>query len=501
MMRLTIQRKVFLAMFLLALALLLILLMRWNLEQSFTRYTATAELARMDWLVNNLETAYAEHGDWEFLRADPAEFRRLQQSLLPVGDARPQRPLPEDRPPPPFGGDRPPPMEDRPPPPQRIDNGEPPRRNPGNRGLPPPRDTLDIGKRLAVLDAAGATLAGHLELVGVTAERPLQFEGRVIGKLVLHAAPSAVDATFLDSQERYLLLSGAAAVVLALLTAWWLTRHLLIPIRDLTEGARQIAQGKFSARIPVRQHDELGELAADFNDMAEKLAQVEESRREWISNTSHELRTPLAVLRAEIEALQDGVRTVNPATLSRLHAQAQHLSKLVDDLRLTRDRDPAAEPIIMETLAPLDVLAETAAAFRSRYAAAGLKIEMPEDNEHIIRVRGDTDRLQQVFTNLLENTLRYTNAGGVLKISASVADNLCILQFDDTPPAPPEDALPHLFERFFRAEPSRSRAHGGSGLGLAICKTIVEAHGGTIRAGVSELGGLHVRIALPLEKN
>jgi two-component system sensor histidine kinase BaeS len=284
--------------------------------------------------------------------------------------------------------------------------------------------------------------------------------------------------------------------------AWLIARQLLGPIRDLTRGARQIAQGRFSERIPVRRDDELGELATDFNAMARMLAQEEESRRQWIADSSHELRTPIAVLRAEIEALQDAVRTADEPTLARLHRNVMQMGKLVDDLRQTLDRDDGQPDLDLVPLDPLPVLQEAAGEFRERFGAAGISLDtsrIPGPGA-AWRIRGDPDRLHQVFANLLENSLRYTDRGGRLELAVTTrGESLCVT-FDDSAPAPPETAMQHLFDRFFRAEPSRSRQHGGSGLGLAICRRIVLAHEGTITASRSPLGGLAIRIELPLER-
>jgi two-component system sensor histidine kinase BaeS len=550
MFRLTIQRKVFLATFALAttLALLLVFVMRWNLGQGFERYTSAAEFARLDWIIRNIESEYAAHGNWDFVRQAPeTSWRRFQRPAsntgigpggeMPVGAAQPrpaldvppqqaggqlppwqqegrQPPWERDgRPPPPWAtGRQPPPGSDGPPP--RADVPAAPDNPPAQNAQPVPNvppaaqqasgrptDALGIGPRLALLDADGHRLAGSTADNSTGAVRPILYNGAVVGKLTLQAAPTSVkalDDAFLASQTQNMALAGAAALALSLLAAWALARHLLAPIRELARGAHKIADGWLDARIEVRRDDELGELGASFNDMAERLARLEESRRAWISETSHELRTPLAVLRAEIEALQDGVRTPDAATLARLHKQVQQLAKLVDDLRLTLDRTPGGADMEHELLAPLAIVDEVVAAFRERYAAAGLAIDTAGLVDAGWQVRGDAGRLTQVFANLVENSLRYTNAGGRLRIAAHADGRHLVLQFDDTAPAPPVAALPRLFERFFRAEPSRSRAHGGSGLGLAICKTLIEAHGGCIAAVLSPLGGLAIRIDLPL---
>ena len=521
MIRLTIQRKVFLATFLLAttLVLLLALAMRWNLGQGFERYTTAAEFARLDWLISNVETEYATHGNWDFVRADPDRVWRRLSRPGSSGEANQlavaRRPEAERGfPPPPGAMDQrppPPPWEDRPPragddtgPTGQGNEPTPQRQQSPAERPPPPNDPLRVGPRLALLDVDGSRIAGNAGDKGIGAERPILYRGKPVGKLTLQASPSSVqqlDAAFLASQTQNMLFAGLAALGLSLLAAWLLARHLLAPIRDLTAGARRIAEGWLDARIPANRDDELGELAENFNTMAERLGKIEESRRAWISDTSHELRTPLAVLRAEIEAMQDGVRTPNAATLARLHKQVQQLATLVDDLRLTLDREPGIGDMEHLPFSPLAVLDETLTAFRDRYAQAGIALEAKVTADSGARMRGDAGRLTQVFTNLLENTLRYTDHGGRLRITAQAEAGRLTLQFDDSAPAPPRSALPHLFERFFRAEASRSRSHGGSGLGLAICKALVEAHGGCITAGLSELGGLAIRIELPLENS
>ena len=533
MIRLSLQRKGFLATFALTttMALLLVLAVRWNLQQGFERYTGAAELARIDWLIENLESEYAAHGNWEFLKVRPEQtWRRLLRPRQEPGNnaspnwerqpnqasGRAPYPPPESRPRPvPDGQARDFPPPPPPPPPWEQDNPPPrplgerpdeqsPSPTPAQNRVGPPHDILRIAPRLTLLDVDGKRLAGNVQSARIVAERPIRHNGVLVGRLGLQVAPAStshLDDAFLASQTRNLLLFGLAALTLSLLAAWLLARHFGAPIRDLASGVRKIADGGLDARIPVSRSDELGELATDFNHMADRLARNEESRRAWISDTSHELRTPLAVLRAEIEAMQDGVRPADAATLARLHKQVQQLAKLVDDLRLTLDREPGAADLDMAVLSPLAIVEETIEAFRERYAEARIEIDTAGLAKGNWRVRGDAGRLAQVFGNLFENTLRYTDFGGRLRITAQADSQRLILQFDDTAPAPPPSALPRLFERFFRAEPSRSRELGGSGLGLAICKTLIEAHGGRIAAAQSKLGGLSIRIELPLERS
>ena len=520
MIRFTIQRKLFMASFVLAtvVAALLLGLTRWNLQQGFGRYIVETEMGQLDWLVKNVEGAYAQNGSWAFLQGSGEAMRRLLgppprpggRRLPPVGEAPIDGPPePSDQPDgfagPPGRDDAPdfpgpPNFADRPPP---FADGPPPLYPPGPPGGGRGGDPLGIHPRLSVHDISGKVLAGNPRPDGLSVSRPIRYRGQTVGTLVLFAPETGAtrDAAFLASQTRHLWLSGLAVLFLSLAAAWLLARQFVGPIKALATGARHIAEGQFGARIPVRRSDELGELAQDFNAMAEMLARTEEFRRQWVSDSSHELRTPIAVLRAEIEAMQDGVRNADEKTLTRLLKHVMQMGKLVDDLRQTLDRDNGQADLERRSMHPLTVLRESLDEFRPRLAMADLTLDTTDlpQTDPGWRIQGDAQRLEQVFANLLENTLRYTNPGGRLKVAASARAGRLHLQFDDTSPAPPEHAMHRLFERFFRAEPSRSREHGGSGLGLAISKTIITGHGGTITAGASALGGLCIRIVLPLE--
>ena len=218
---------------------------------------------------------------------------------------------------------------------------------------------------------------------------------------------------------------------------------------------------------------------------------------------SHELRTPVAALRAEIEALQDGVRPFSHATADRLHGQVMRLGQLIDDLRQTMDSTTGLPPLKQDRVYPVDLLLASARLVHGQFQQAGLALDtqpleaLAQHQE--LAVQGDAERLTQVFVNLLENSLRYTDPGGrtVLRAETGPAQTL-VLQIDDTAPAPASADMPRLFERLFRGEASRTRALGGSGLGLALCKSLVEAHGGQITAHMSPLGGLQIHIHLPL---
>ncbi|MBF0154902.1 MAG: response regulator [Magnetococcales bacterium] len=220
------------------------------------------------------------------------------------------------------------------------------------------------------------------------------------------------------------------------------------------------------------------------------------NRRRWMADISHELRTPLAVLRAQVEAMQDGIHPADATTLGVLHGEVMGLSRLVDDLYLLARADLGALSVEMNPVEPLAILEDLLESFAQRLAGAGITLEMHLPAERPWVTLGDPRRLRHLLTNLVENSVRYTDAGGRLLVTVVVEADALLVRFDDTPPPVPVEELPRLFDRFYRAESSRSRDHGGSGLGLAICQGIVAAHGGTIAAAPSPLGGLRIDVVL-----
>jgi two-component system sensor histidine kinase BaeS len=216
-----------------------------------------------------------------------------------------------------------------------------------------------------------------------------------------------------------------------------------------------------------------------------------------VADISHELRTPLAVLRGEIEALQDGVRQATPEALASLHAEALQLGRLVDDLYQLALSDLGALSYRKEPLELGAELEAAVAAYRAEFRGKGIALAVA-GTEAAVPLVADPERLRQLFANLLENSLRYTDAGGRLEIALRREEGQATVTFSDSAPGVPAADLERLFERLFRVEGSRRRATGGAGLGLAICRNIAEAHGGTITAAPSPLGGVTITVALPL---
>ncbi len=288
-------------------------------------------------------------------------------------------------------------------------------------------------------------------------------------------------------------------LILAAVVSFILSKHVLTPIRKLAAGTQALTSLEFGTKIDVQTGDELGQLASDFNVMAKTLKRYEQMRKQWISDISHELRTPLSILRGEIEAMQDGIREPTEQALDSLYSETLYLNKIVDDLHQLSLAETGALHFKHEPVNPARILKETIRLFQHKLDSQHLAIQ---DNlllaDHNITVLGDADRLTQLFSNLIENTLRYADTPGTLKIWDWQTETGLSLNFEDSGPGVPEESLERLFDRLYRVDKSRSRAKGGSGLGLAICKNIVETQGGEIRAVNASSGGLRIEIVLPV---
>ncbi len=292
--------------------------------------------------------------------------------------------------------------------------------------------------------------------------------------------------------------TGLAVLILAGLVTFVLTRHLLAPVRELERGTKALALRRFDTRIGVSSHDELGRLAAGFNAMAKALERHQQTQQQWLVDISHELRTPLAVLLGEIEAMQDGIRSVTGQGLDSLHDEVLHLSRIVGDLRDLSMIEAGAFSCEFAPVNPVEILTETIDRYRMRLGLRNIRLDLQEPVGGAVQVLADSDRLKQLFSNLLENTLRYSDDRGVLKVSYGPDEEQFFVSFEDSGPGVPEKSLPFLFDRLYRVDSARTRENGGSGLGLSICKSIAESFGGRMEASNSSLGGLKIGMSFPL---
>ncbi|MDQ1920623.1 ATP-binding protein [Massilia pseudoviolaceinigra] len=228
-----------------------------------------------------------------------------------------------------------------------------------------------------------------------------------------------------------------------------------------------------------------------------KLESGEAARVQWVADTSHELRTPITILATHLDAMQDGIIAPTPANLAVLSDTVKEMERLVSDLHVLARADAGAQALQCQAVDLAELCAEVAAAFAPRLTSHPLRYSLVDALPPGCVAQGDRQRLGQVLSNLLGNSLRYTDAGGQLQIGLALDGQHIVVSVEDSTPGVPDAALPRLFERFYRVDESRSRASGGSGLGLAICDAIIAGHGGRMQASHSPLGGLRIDILLP----
>ncbi|MFV9668381.1 two-component system sensor histidine kinase BaeS [Pantoea sp. ARC607] len=451
--RLGIGAKLFMAIF--ATCMLVLITMHWGVrlsfEHGFVDYIKRGNQQRLNLLSDALADQYEQHGNWDFLRHNDRLIFTMLRSL---------------------------------------------EQNPDSSSQLPPHGWRT---QFWVLDQQYKVMVGPPGPVPPEGTRRniTTSTGRIVG-WVIGSPPErltrSTDINFDLQQRRTSWIIVGLSTLLAALATWLMARGLLAPVKRLVDGTHHLAAGNFATRVEVSSRDELGQLAGDFNLLARSLEKNESMRRAFMADISHELRTPLAILRGELEAMQDGVRKLTPEAIASLQSEVVVLTKLVDDLHQLSLSDVGALAYRKQATDLVQLLEVTAGSFAERYRAhqLTLKLNLPDQAPFF----GDPDRLMQLFTNLLENSLRYTDSGGRVEVTLRYEAPDWHIEFDDSAPGVDKAYQAQIFERFFRTEGSRNRASGGSGLGLAICKNIAAAHGGDLHAAHSDLGGLKIALHL-----
>lgn len=321
-------------------------------------------------------------------------------------------------------------------------------------------------------------------------------DGHPLASLIVLPPAQGGRREFSGDVNRGLWWVAAGIGLLGVLLSGWAAGRLVRPIEQLTDAARRLAGGDLGQRVAVERTDEVGQLARAFNTMAEGLERNESLRRSLLNDVAHELRTPLTHVRAELEALQDGLRQPTAEVINRLHADALHLERLVDDLRDLAQAEAGQLRLTIEALDLPAALREAVASLESTAAAKAVRIEVTASDSPE-PVLADRARLRQVMVNLLDNAVRHAPAGTTVRVAAEpFSEQALRVSVSDEGPGVPEEALPRLFDRFFRADESRDRRTGGAGLGLAIVKQLVSLQGGTVEAA-NLARGFRVAITLP----
>ncbi|MBX2837497.1 MAG: HAMP domain-containing protein [Gammaproteobacteria bacterium] len=447
----------------------------WNFNRGFIDYLNEVESEKLDTLAGLLADEYATTGGWVRVANNDrvwnsfTRFRAPNEQTIATGSTRKK-------------------------PKKSRDDAD---KKPGSRRDGPPRNGGEL--RVILADASKTIVRGPARLPSDVVWRPIDVEDNTVGYLgsiPRRELSGTMDRVFAAQQTQGLGYAAIALTGLSALLAAILSTHLVKPIVTIKHAVSSIRSGDFKHRIVTSRKDELGDLANDINHMALSLEKNQKARQQWIAEISHELRTPVAVLRGEIEAIQDGVKELNHEAVESLHSETLRLSRLINDLHDLSSSDIGSLNYRMDSV-------DIAALIRSRVQAAdaaknGKEISMTVNvTDSDLKVFGDEQRLAQLFDNLVQNSLRYTHSGGEISINIGKKDNDIQVVWSDSSPGVTDEQLPRLFETLYRTEESRNRESGGSGLGLAIVKKIVDAHQGSILADHSPKGGLTLDIRLP----
>ncbi len=359
-------------------------------------------------------------------------------------------------------------------------------------------DQLGLSSRLSLYDADKNFIVGERSEQELSFQ-PIWVDGKIVGYLGLKSVLGQDDAlsiNFFSNQKRYLLLVYILTFLASLTAALLLATYFKKPIQRLLNAARELTQGNYQHQVKINRNDELGDLSNEINQLAEILDQHERSRKQWVADTSHELKTPLAVLQAQIEAMQDGIRKATPEHLEAMMRQIMSLKKLTQDLAALAQADAQQLTCYLAPTDPWEVVVQEVDNFRLKFEKAQIDIEIEGAGAQLLL---DRDRFKQVIVNLLSNSERYTESGGKVHLHTVQDQDSWTLYVDDSPYGLSDDQLTQLGQRFYRVDDSRTRATGGTGLGLALSIKIVQALGGTLAFEHSPLGGL--RCKLSFKKN
>ncbi len=468
--------------------LALALALDWRLGRGFVAYINDADAERLAPLALAAAEVWRRDGGWDGLRARPERvaWRALHARVRALEDAAESgqvalSPAPPSRQP-------------------RARRQRPPGHGHGHEGGPP---WTPLWARVAIHEPDGTPVLGRHAFERTGRRLAIEVDGRQVGwvgLVELERASGRLGQAFLADQRRGLVVAALVLLVALALAAMALARAWAGPVRRIGAVARRLADGDLSARVGPAGRDEIGVLARDVDLLGQSLAAADAARRRWMADAAHELRTPLSVLKGELEALLDGVRPLDASAIASLHAEATHLGALINELRELALADLGALDYRMAEVALDALVDECLAANAGRLAQHGLAVEWMRPPQ-AVRVHGDARRLRQLVENLLENSLRYTDRGGRIAVALATGPAGVRLDWQDSAPGVPEAMLGQLFEPFVRGDPARGRDEAGggrgSGLGLAIVRRIVQAHGGSIVAAASPLGGLALRIDLP----
>ena len=361
-------------------------------------------------------------------------------------------------------------------------------------------DRLGLSSRLSLYDANKQFVVGEPSDIPVS-YRPIMVSDKIVGYLGLKPVLDKDDAlsiNFFSNQKRYLLLIYGLTFLTSLIAALLLATYFKKPIQRLLNATRELTKGHYQHQVKINRNDELGDLSNEINQLAVILDQHEQSRRQWVADTSHELKTPLAVLQAQIEAMQDGIRKPTPEHFESMLRQVTSLKKLTQDLADLAQAEAQQLTCYLADVNPWTVVLQEVENFKPKFAQADLSVSVQGEGANL---QLDIDRFKQIMVNLLGNSIRYTEAGGEVRIHTEQSTTHWSVIVDDSPLGLSDEQLARLGERFYRVDDSRTRSTGGTGLGLALSGKIAQALGGKLSFEHSPLGGLRCKLTFPKQLN
>jgi len=291
-------------------------------------------------------------------------------------------------------------------------------------------------------------------------------------------ALNAEEQLFLRRTNLAIGLAALAGVLAAVIIGYLLAGRLIIPIRRLSTASKQLATGDLQQRVPVTSQDELGQLTETFNKMSAELFEADQKRKRLTADITHDLSTPLQIISGYIEMLEGGEVSLTPERLEVIKAEIEHLRRLVGDMTTLTQAESGALELLLQPIDPASLLEHITRIYRPIVEQKGVGLELRVDHT-LPPIKIDEGRTIQVLKNLVDNALRYTPAGGTIRLSAEAGERVSLLVQDSGEGIDPQD-LPYVFDRFYRADKNRSGVGGKMGLGLAICKALVIAQGGSI---------------------
>ena len=455
---------------------LVAILARWSTVEAFDRLLV--DQARTDF-ISEVTTYYATAGTLTGIAAVLAPY--------PVG---------EDRPPPHPPNAAPRGSQPEVPLPQPVGPGDSP-------GTLPRFGLADADGRVVI--PVGPFAPGQRMPAGEMQKgEPIVVDGSVIGTVIdpaIRPTRDPFEAQFLERVNQVLLFASLGAGLLAIVLGVGAARSITRPLRELTEATHSMMRGELKQEVPVRTHDELGELVTAFNNMSAEIAQADQQRRQMTADIAHDLRNPVTVILGYLEGMRDGTLAPSIERIAILCEEAQHLSSLVADLRTLSLADAGELALDVQTIVPQALLEHAAEAYRHEAERRGIALYV-DVIPGLSTVDVDRDRMLQVLRNLVSNALRYTPPGGeIVLFGRRLGDSTVAIGVRDTGTGIAPETLPHIFDRFYRADAARQDKDGESGLGLAIVRSIVEAHGATIAVTSTPGAGTTFTIRIPASRN